>query len=86
MADENVSDVTRTRHAYVASVNILVLTLTGLCLFHECEPGSKQLRAVQIRGACSVEIAKYTRRKKRLRSFFPTLSTLHSTFGHIIVN
>ena len=27
MADENVSDVTRTRHAHVASVNILVLTL-----------------------------------------------------------
>ena len=25
MADENVSDVTRTGHAYVASVNILVL-------------------------------------------------------------
>ena len=26
MADENVSDVTRTGHAYVASENILVLT------------------------------------------------------------
>ena len=27
MADENISDATRTGHAYVASVNILVLTL-----------------------------------------------------------